>query len=92
MYDPRTVDGGDEVPCDDTESITVGAHPGQELLVAHVYKLLPLPFGDDEVRELLVSRLVCLKGFLSFMLLAEEGVQEGASDNRRDGAARVGVE
>ena len=54
--------------------ITVGAHPRQELLVAHAHEFLPLPFGDDEVRELLISSLICLECFLAFVVLTEEGV------------------
>ena len=85
MHNPRTITRSDEVACDDSEGITIGTHPRQELLIVRADKLLTLPLTDDDVGELLVARLVGCQSFLAFVLLAEERVQEGTSYHGSNG-------
>ena len=81
-----------EVASDDAEGIPIGTHPGEELLIARTYEVLTLPLADDDVGELLVARLIGCEGFLSFVLLAEERVQECTGYHSRDRRTRIGVE
>ena len=92
MHDPRTIARGDEVASDDAEGIPIGTHPGEELLIARTYEVLTLPLADDDVGELLVARLIGCECLFTFVLLAEERVQECTSYHSRDRRTRIGVE
>ena len=58
----------------------------------HTHEFATLPASDDLIGELLIALLVSLECLLPLKLLSEEGMQQGQSEDYRDGVTAIGVE